>query len=630
MLSIAKAQQTLLFPRNIQKTYLAQTRSLDGKPGSNYWQNTANYAINVHFYPGSRQLNGTATIDYTNNSTDTLKEIWFKLYPNLYKKGLPRAQKIEPDDESDGMHINNITINGKTKDVSNLNIELGHKSNSPSMAFAKDAALFKLDGTNMKVTIDPLAPKQTIHFVIDYNYTLNKNSHIRTGEIDMGSVFVAYFFPRIAVYDDIDGWNKTPYTGSLEFYNDFCHFKAHITVPKNYVVWATGNLLNAKEVLQEKYVQKIVQAERSDGVTTVIDTTDLQQENVTTNNLTNTWQFEADEVTDFVFATSNHYVWKASSVVVDRETNRRTRVDAVFNPAHKDYFDVIDYARKTVEAMSYAFPAWPYPYPHETVFDGLDQMEYPMMVNDNPLEKREDAITLTDHEIFHTMFPFYMGINETKYAWMDEGWATLGEWLISPMIDSTIEDDYGVMPYEKTAGTEEDAPIISLSTAQSPNSYFLNAYPKPALGYLYIKDMLGDVLFTKALHYYIKQWHGKHPMPYDFFHCMNQGSGKNLNWFWKRWFFDNGFPDLAISKVTNRKNNYTVRITSIGTKPVPVDLNIFYADGTKQNIHRSISVWESNNTVTLDFKTSKPVKKIVLGSIHVPDVSKTNNIYEVK
>jgi hypothetical protein len=175
----------------------------------------------------------------------------------------------------------------------------------------------------------------------------------------------------------------------------------------------------------------------------------------------------------------------------------------VFNPVHKDYFEVVNYARKTVETMSYQFPKWPYPYPHETVFDGLDQMEYPMMVNDNPLEETADAIELTDHEIFHTMFPFYMGTNETKYGWMDEGWATIAEWLISPVIDPKIVDTYGVGPTQNSAGNEQDAPIMTLTPQLTGIAKFTDSYPKPALAYLYVKDMLGDELFTKALHYYI-------------------------------------------------------------------------------------------------------------------------------
>ncbi|HXL56088.1 MAG TPA: M1 family aminopeptidase, partial [Chitinophagaceae bacterium] len=316
----------------------------------------------------------------------------------------------------------------------------------------------------------------------------------------------------------------------------------------------------------------------------------------------------------------------------DKATDRRTRVDAAFNPAHKDYFEVIEQARATVQHMSYDFPKWPYPYPHETVFDGLDQMEYPMMVNDNPLEEKADEIELTDHEIFHTMFPFYMGINETKYGWMDEGWATIGEWLISPMIDSSIIDEYGVEPYEKNAGTEADVPIKTLTPQLNYTpAFFLNSYPKPAFGYLYVRDMLGDSLFTKALHYYIDQWHGKHPMPYDFFNCINMGCGRNLNWFWQRWFFNDGFPDLAISKVTHNGDNYTVAITSKGSKPLPVDLVVYYTDGTTQKIHRTISVWEKGNTtVALSFTANKLVQKLETGSTYVPDINKADNEYKMK
>ena len=224
-----------------------------------------------------------------------------------------------------------------------------------------------------------------------------------------------------------------------------------------------------------------------------------------------------------------------------------------------------------------------------------------------------------------------MGTNETKYGWMDEGWATLGEWLISSMIDSSIQDDYGMQPYEKAAGKEIDLPIITPTTQLFDEAMFLNSYPKPALGYLFVKDFLGDSLFNKALHYYIEQWRGKHPMPYDFFNCINFASGKNLNWFWKKWFFNSGFPDLAISKVTNKSNQFTVVITSKGNKPVPVDLTIQYADGTKEMIRRNISVWQTGNkTFKLNFTPKSSVRSLELGSLYVPDVNKKDNTYLYK
>jgi aminopeptidase N len=256
-------------------------------------------------------------------------------------------------------------------------------------------------------------------------------------------------------------------------------------------------------------------------------------------------------------------------------------------------------------------------------------MEYPMMVNDNPVEDHAESVELTDHEIFHTMFPFYMGINETKYAWMDEGWATLGEWIISPIIDSSLVDEYGVKPTETNAGKETDLPIITLSTEIS-GAYFTNSYPKPAMGYLFVKDMLGDELFYKGLHYYFQQWHGKHPGPFDFFNCMNTGSGRDLNWFWKKWFMEKGIPDLAITKVTTGANP-TVIITNKGDKPVPVDLVIDLADGSTQTIHRSIAVWQTgNNTVTIQLPAGKKIKKLRLGSVHVPDSNKKDNVWKVK
>lgn len=603
------AQESLPIPTNIEKAFDKGTRSLNGEPGPGYWQNSADYDIHVSFIPDTRLVSGTENIDYVNNSPDTLREIWFKVDMNLYKKGDARNSIIKPQDVSAGIQISKMVIDEVPQDPGRIIIR----------------------GTNMIVRTQPLMPHQHLRFTIDWSYVLNETSHIRTGEVEKGAYFIAYFFPRIAVYDDIDGWNRFAYNGEQEFYNDFCNFNVHISVPKNYVVWATGNLENANKVLTGKYVQRIHEAEENNGITQIIGPNDLSDGGITTDSLMNTWHYEAKNVTEFVFATSNRYVWQSTSLVVDPKTGRRTRVDAVFDPKHKDYNEVIDFARKTVEAMSYHFPAWPYPYPHETIFDGLDQMEYPMMVNDNPLTDRASSIELTDHEIFHTMFPFYMGTNETKYAWMDEGWATIGEWLISPMIDSSLVDYYGMWAYDHLAGSEEDLPIMVLSTNQYGEAYFLNSYPKPAMGYLYVRDMLGDSLFTHALHHYIEEWHGKHPMPLDFFHCMNVGSGKNVNWFWKKWFYDRGYPDLAIDKVSKHGRNYMVTVESKGNKPTPVDLTFTFDDGTIQKIHRSIAVWEKGNKkVVFTLKSDKNLKEVKLGDTYDADINRANDVYLMK
>lgn len=604
----SQAQPKLPIPRNLLDTYAKGTRTEAGPPGPSYWQNTADYDIDIEYNPSTRRLSGTVDIVYQNNSPDTLRQIWFKLYPNIYQEGAPRMNHVAPEDTNDGVQIQQMSIGDQRFDVRQLPV----------------------DATNLPVPLrTPLPPKQAVKVAITYAYTLNQGSHNRTGEVEPGAAFVAYFFPRIAVYDDIDGWNRWPYTGVAEFYNDFCTFKASITVPRNYVVWATGNLVNPGEVLNKKYIDRLQQAEQSEVVTTIIDSTDVRRRNVTNPDAQNAWRFEARNVTDFVFATADHYVWQASSPVVDPATRRRTRVDVVYSPDHRDYKDVMDIARRTVVAMSYTFPKWPFPYSHETVFDGRDQMEYPMMVNDNPSATRGEAITLTDHEIFHTMFPFYMGINETKYGWMDEGWATIGEWLISSIIDPTLRDTYGMQPYSSAAGTENDPPIVTLSSQQTDQAFFLNSYPKPGLGYLYVKDLLGDDLFIKALHTYIRNWHGKHPMPYDFFNSMNAGAGQNLNWFWQRWFFDDGYPDLAIARVTRPAGGGEVVVEAKGTKPVPIDLLVTFTDGTTQKLHRTIAVWQAGaRSVAVPIAGKKPIRKIVLGSLYVPDSYPQDNVWE--
>ncbi|NLR77562.1 M1 family metallopeptidase [Chitinophaga eiseniae] len=601
------AQTPLYMPLGFKKAYDRQTRSHSGAPGSKYWQNKAGYDIQVNFDPATNRVAGTETIQYTNNSPDTLYSANFKLFPNLFQKGAVRNMPVSADDLMDGVVIKNMKINGKDNPV-----------------------ITPTKGTNMPVNIPALYPGQSVKFDLDFSYILNENTHIRTGSIDTGAYFIAYFFPRVAVYDDINGWDMISYMGMLEFYNDFSDFRVAITVPGAYQVWATGDLKNPSEVYADKYVQRIAAAEKSNDIVAVIDTSDIRVGNISPKRNTNTWRFEATNVPDFAFALSNHYCWNATSVQVDDQTKRRTRVDVAFNPNHADFFDVVRYARITVDKMSHYFPQWPFPYNHETVFNGLDQMEYPMMVNDNPLTDKAQAIELTDHEVFHTMFPFYMGTNETLYAWMDEGWATIGEWIISPCIDSTIIDDYGMAPYNYVAGKAADLPIITPSN-QLTEAYVTNSYPKPALGYLYVKDMLGDSLFLKALHYYIEQWHGKHPQPYDFFNCMNTGAGRNMNWFWKSWFFDNGYPDLAIGKVLQKGKQGVVEIVSKGTKPVPVDVTVLLEDNSTLKLHRSIACWEKGNkTVSLTFSSPKKIKKVTLGSTWIADINKADNVYELK
>ena len=604
-LALAQPATTQLpVPRNHQRAYKAGTRALTGQPGPNYWQNSAAYTIAVDVEPTTRLVKGTVEIDYRNDSPDSLRTLLFRIFPNMYRKGAPHDRPFEPEDVGDGLRLERLSVGGQALDVAKL----------------------QPDNTLLAVPAPrAIGPRSTTRVSLVYSYTYNKGSHQRTGEVAPGAAFLAYFFPRIAVYDDVFGWDRVPYTGDAEFYNDFGTFDVAITVPREYVVWATGDLTNAEQVLDKKIVRRLREAETKNGFVKVITPNEATQRGgITAPNARNTWRFRATDVPDFAFALADHYAWESSSVVVDPATRRRTRVDAAYDPRHKDFEEVCAFTRQTVEAMSYQFPKWPFPYSHETVFDGLDQMEYPMMVNDNPTSSREEAITLTDHEVFHTMFPFYMGTNETRYGWMDEGWATMGEWIISEIIDPKLKDDYGASAYHAMAGSESDVPILTPTTFLRERGVLLNSYAKPALGYYYVRDLLGPELFTKALHHYIRTWHGKHPLPLDFFSAMNVGAGQNLDWFWRRWFYDGGVPDLAISSVQNG----TITVEARGTKPVPVDLTVTFTDGSTQQLHRTIAVWAEGATrveVPVPDAGKKAIKSVKMGSLYIPDANPADN-----
>ncbi|MEO7049712.1 MAG: M1 family aminopeptidase, partial [Ferruginibacter sp.] len=307
---------------------------------------------------------------------------------------------------------------------------------------------------------------------------------------------------------------------------------------------------------------------------------------------------------------------------------RQTLAEAAFNPIHKDFFEVASQAHQSVEYMSHFYPKYPFPFDHVTVFDGTDQMEYPMMVNDNPEEQKKDAVQLTSHEIFHSYFPFMMGINETQYAWMDEGWASIGESVISPKMGEP--EDEGIFSkgrYELISGTDRDVPLITNTKMYDETVYRSNSYGKAGICYYILQDLLGDDLYFKALHQYMNDWKGKHPMPYDFFYSINKGSGKNLDWFWNKWFFGWEYPDLAINDVARSAGGSTITIENKGGLPLPVFLNIIWKDGTTSSKKYSAEAWKNGKSLlVIPIKKSiSGIQSILLGNEMIPDKNKKDN-----
>lgn len=593
---------------NFKKAYVNGTRNFNGMPGKNYWQNTANYQIDATLNPATNIFEGKAAIEYFNNSPDTLKRVVLKLYPNLYQRGGMRNTPIAAKDIHDGLQLQTVVINGNTCDDKNI-------SNG---------------GTNLYLKHVVIAPGAKTHIEIQYSYPVNHSSFMRTGQVDSGTYVIAYFFPRVAVYDDIDGWNEYPYLGKEEFYNDYCNFDVHITMPGRFQIWATGELMNPGEVYQPDMASKLALASCSNAVTDLVSTDDLKEGKITRPGAVNTWHFKAGNVTDFAFMASDHYVWKCASVIVDSASRRRTRVDAVFNPAHQHFEPVIQYAKRTVELISCKYPGIPFPYTHITMFEGLDAMEYPMLVNDLPFEGI-DAVQFTAHEIFHTLFPFFVGTNETKYSFMDEGWATWAEFTLASEILPEAPAGYDLSPVNSSAGTDQDMPVMTLTPQLYGKARFSDKDLKPALALHYVREMLGDDLFFKAIRYYITQWQGKHPTPYDFFYCMNKDAGIDMNWFWNNWFFEKVIPDLAIDKVSIKKDMAQVTVVRKESGIVPVHLTAFYKDGSTAQVKKTIACWrDGHQSVTVVVPVKSGLVSLQLGNTLDADINPGDNQWHVR
>jgi len=598
----------LYIPRNIQKAYQVNTRSLDGKPGLKYWQNRADYSIHINFDPGTGILKGKETITYYNNSPDTLNELLLHVFPNYFKKGNARDDTIDYTDEGPGVTIEQMKVN-------NVDISPGSR-------------VLQYEHTNLKLLLaNSLPPGKSLVLSISWHYTVNKNSHNRTGAVGASSFFIAYFFPRIAVYDDIHGWNDSFYTGTAEFYNDFGTFEVSIAVPPNFIVWATGTLQNPEEVLTAKYSQRFKSALSADDIIHIINADECTSKEITAPNRINTWKFKAKNVCDFAFATSNHYLWDATSLVKDKTTGRRVFIDVAYANDSKDFPHVATIARQAIEFMSFEFPGYPFPFPKETVFQGLADMEYPMMVNDDTGNDINVAVKLTFHEIFHSYFPFFMGINETKYAWMDEGLTCMGDYLY---MEYQKKPDYQYIYFEylykNQIGHDLDTPIFARSDILKSPVYYNNSYSKAAAFFLILRDFLGADLFKQTLLGFIKEWNGKHPSPYDLFYFFRETSGQEIEWFIEPWFFEFGYVDLAVKKVSRHEGQYLIVIEKKGRYPAPIHMKISYTDGSSEIIHKTASVWKNGNkTYTIKKTTTKMIKSVELPEKIYLDADITNN-----
>ncbi len=603
----ANAQvKELPMPDNIKNAFKNGSRSLDGMPGKNYWQNHGIYDIKIKLTPSTKIVSGEEKIIYTNNSPETLNDIAIRFVNNILKKNLKVA-----DEQSLGLKISYFSID---KDVYNINAD-----NWGTVELVK-----------LKT---PIKSKSSVEINIKWSYQLSV-IHGRGGQIDSTTFFASYSYPRVSVYDDYNGWDLLPHNGRLEFYNDFNDYKLSVSVPKDYVVWSTGDLMNAEEVLQPEISNRLKNSYTSDSIIKVANFSEMKQGIDTTQNDWNTWKFSANNITDVCFAASKNYVWDASSLIADESNGRRVSVQAAYNDTARDFRMFTKWSQESLLYFSKEWPGVPYPFSKMTSFQGYADMEYPMMVNDQTEPDLKFSQLVQNHEIVHTYFPFYMGINESRYAYMDEGFTVAFEYLIcieqnGKAYADSIFKTFRVERIIKSEMKDQKEPIMAEYSKISARAFGSNVYGKAGLSYLALKDLLGDELFKKALHHYMATWNGKHPIPWDYFNSMSEGSGKDLSWFFHNWFYESNYMDLRIASVKKSKSNFLISISNVGGFAIPFDLVVEYIDGTNNRIHYNPSIWEKvENRKKLKFPYSKKVKSIKLDGGIFMDYTPKDNIWK--
>ncbi len=590
----------LWVPRNIEAAIAAGTRTLTGAPGPRYWQNHARYSIDLFLSPPSPTVHGEAEIVYHNESPDTLDHLVFKLIGNIHKPGAARSRGVPPEFLTSGIRIDSFAVNGTVA------------------GFPQGAMVFTTPAVGLP---EPLLPGDSVHLAIGWRYDLAPSgpTGAREGVVDATSFFLAYFYPEVAVYDDYQGWDDIAFNGRQEFYTDFNDYDVRVHVPAGFVVWGTGTLHDPERLLQPGALRRYRASLEADAVVHIATADQMLAGRITTPGPPLTWRFTSSHIPDVAFGVSDHYAWDGTSVVVDSATGRRASVQSAYSADAADYPFMTRWAAHALDYFSRRWPGVPYPYEKSTIFQGDADMEYPMMVNDAAEPDTAISRWVAEHEIAHTYMPFYMGIDQTRWGFMDEGWATAFEYFINranmgeAWADSLFRA-VRVRDWITDPSPAEDVAIITPEEILGASvTYAHNAYGKPALGYLAVKDLLGDTLFRRALHAYMATWHGRHPSPWDFFYSFNTTTGRDLDWFWQRWFFANSYIDRRLVGVARTGDGYRLSVRNVGGMPAPFDVVLTFADGSTRRVHQTPAVWKADpDMATFTVPTDRPVRAIRL------------------
>ena len=609
------------------------TRTGGGKPGATYWQNAADYQIAASLDEKAARVTATATITYTNNSPDELPFVWVQLDQNLFRADSRGAAATPVAGSRFGNGARGFQGGDSLRTVS---IELHGK---------KMQANYRVNDTRMQIILpEPMRPKgDKLKINVAYGFNIPECGADRLGRLKTpnGEIFeVAQWYPRMAVYDDISGWNTLPYM-SAEFYLEYGNFDYTLNVPANYLVGGSGELVNPAEVLTAAQQRRLAEAARSDKTVLVRTPAEVTQpgSRPAGKNGRLTWHFKCQQARDVAWAASSAFVWDAAKM--NLPSGRKSLAMSLYPvEAAQDtaWNRSTEYVKKSIEYNSKQW--YEFTYPVATNVAGIvGGMEYPGIVFCGAKATKGSLWGVIDHEFGHNWFPMIVGSNERKYPWMDEGFNTFINILASQNFNNGEYKEQGDVPARLAPGVTYqmqqpgmDPPYTVPDVTQARNLGFA-AYSKTGYGlYLLRQEILGPERFDYAFRSYIRRWAFKHPQPRDFFRTMNEVSGEDLSWFYQEWFFNNWLLDQAVESVAYVGQNPTkgalITIENKGQAAMPVTAEITETSGKKTTVRLPVEIWQRGGTWTFRANTTTPLTQVVLNPTNIlPDVNRSNNTW---
>jgi len=612
-------------------------RAASGEPGPKYWQNRADYQLNVALNEAANEIAGTEILSYTNNSPLKLNFIWMQLDQNLFRE------------DSRGSAI--VPLNGSRNGGMGQKFDAGYKIKSVKiLSGAKNevatAIQYMIEDTRMQLFLPKDLPANggNVKIQIEYSFISPDYGSDRMGILNTknGKIFtVAQWYPRVAVFDDIVGWNTIPYTGPGEFYLEYGDFDINITTPNNMIVVSSGELLNPSEVYTPEQVKRWTAATNSEKTVVIRSAEEVTAASSRPSQKANLkWHFKIKNARDASWAASSAFIIDAARMnLPSGKKGLAISAYPVESKGDSAWGRSTEYVKSTIEYYSKKW--FEFPYPAATAVAGTPGgMEYPGIVFCGAKAQRGGLWGVNDHEFGHTWFPMIVGSNERQYGWMDEGFNTFINSLSSDNFNngeykSKYPADKNRMANMYTAPALE--PILSYVDNYKERNNGTLSYSKPGEGLTLLREVvLGHDRFDRAFQTYINRWAFKHPTPDDFFHTIENVAGESLQWFWRGWFVNNWRLDVSVRSVTyNDTTNYAkgavITLDNLEKMAMPVILEIKTVSGKKDRIKLPVEIWERNTAWSFRYPCTEEIESVTYDPDKVlPDFNPANNVWKKK